>query len=377
MATELTASQKAQLFAMSTRQNMHMLSRETVSQTPATVKFTLPKSRLLSSLIVTMEFDLFVSTAKTVEYCRKPVDEIAKLVRRISLDLNNGFAPFTVSGEDLALYNLVDVNGDCWGNTNIDPQKSRNNDYNLSIGSSNFTRIRLTFELPVTLNGRDPVGLILLQNDQTNVTLTIDFGNVTDIFENGGDVGSNETGEGELTTMDSSYFRPELYSNITVDVASVTYSIPANANAYPDLSVLKLVNGRSDSLPSAGQHVIKLSTGTIYRKILFKITDEYGKAVNPGGITAPFELVFNQADVNYSVSAGMLRIINEKTLGHALPAGVYMFDFSNAGSFTNFGGTRDYIDTANLSEFWLRFSSNSRGKIEIITECLSRLTKNA
>lgn len=369
MATELTASQKAQLFAMSTRQNMHMLSRESVLQTPATVKFTLPKSRLLSSLVVRVKAMVrcvdtaapteVVDTADATEVVDLPVDELAKLIRRISLDLNNGFSPFVVSGEDLAIYNLVDVNGDCWGNTNIDPHRPRNYNYKFSFASNELLtqNIDLTFELPVTLNGRDPVGLILLQNDQTNVVLTVDFGTSISVVNRDG-------------------YTIELVS-ADIDVVTTTYSIPANANAYPDLSVLKLVNGRSDSMPSAGQQIIKLSTGTIYRKILFKLVDENGYRMQPPDISGNFELVFNQADVNYSISADMLRTINEKTLGHALPAGVYMFDFSNAGSFTNFGGTRDYIDTANLSEFWLRFNTTERGKIEIITECLSRLTKNA
>ena len=345
MATELTASQRAQLFAMSTRQNMHMLARETANTVPATVQFRLPKSRLLSALKVKVKM---IASLKGVDQTFDvPKCALARIVRRVALDLNNGFSPFVVSGEELHYYNLASVHG----NVHDEQMELK------STVAGTQNHLEFNFTLENTLNGRDPVGLILLQNDQTNVNLSLDFGNAGDLLEY----------DGLTITM----------SDIKVDVATVTYSIPANANAYPDLSVLKLVNGRSDSMPTTGQQIIKLATGTIYRKILFGLFDEDGAPMEPEDINGNFELVFNQADVNYSISAEFLRDMNTELLGYELPKGVYLFDFSNAGSFTGLGGTRDYIDTANLSEFWLRFNSGKRGKVDIVTECLSRLTKTA
>lgn len=336
---EMTASQRAQFFGMSTRQNMHMLARETASVTPSTLQFTLPKSRLLSSLLVKVKVEFQSAESRTLK-----AEEVYGLIRRISLDLNNGFSPFVVSGRELYLYNLVSVNGNAWNDEEITLPSAQ------AGSSKNF---ELVFELPVTLNGRDPVGLILLQSDQTNVTLSIDTANYGSIFPD------------------------DTFKGMSVDVMTTTYSIPANANAYPDLSVLKLVSGRQDALPTAGQQIVKLATGTIYRKILFRLVDENGQPMTKEDVSSNFELVFNQADVNYSISADMLRTINTKLLGYELPEGVYCFDFSNAGGFVNMGGTRDYIDTAKLTEFWLRFTTGKRGKIEIVTECLARLTGNA
>lgn len=334
--TELTASQRAQFFAMSTRQNMHMLARESSSVVPSTIQFNLPKSRLLASLLVKAKFTVSGDKAGTI----KPI-EMAQAIRRIALDLNNGFSPFVVSGEELVMYNLLDNHGIKWNGEEI----------NVTTEQSD---VELVFELPCTLNGRDPVGLILLQSDQTNVTLTIDTANVSEIV--------NQSGVSIEV------------KKVVVDVMTTTYSIPNNATAYPDLSVLKLVNGRNDSMPTQGQQIVKLATGTIYRKLLFRLLDEDGHPMTKDDITSNFELVFNQADVNYSVHPEMLKVINSKLLGYDLPEGVYCFDFSNAGAFVNLGGTRDYIDTANLNEFWLRFTTTKRGKIEIVSECLARLT---
>ena len=332
MAEQLTAQQRAQLFAMATRQNMQMLASQTVTSTPNTVQFTLPKARLLAGLYLKIKATFPDGTSIPNHAINRH-----KLIRRISLDLNNGFAPFVVSGVECAAYNIVDLH-------------SKNILDEWLCDTDNEKYIRYNYHLPVTTNPRDPIGLILLQNDQTNVTLNIDFGL------------ASEFGCGAEPTK------------IEVKVMAETFSIPANANAYPDLSVLKLVNGRKDSLASEGQQVIKLTTGTIYRKLIFMLTDVDGNAMTDADISSNIELVFNQADVNYSISADMLRELNAKQLGCYLPDGMFVFDFSSSGALTNLGGTRDFIDTANLTEFWVRFSTAKKGKCEIITETLARLS---
>lgn len=353
MAEQLTAQQRAQLFALSTRQNYQMLPKETASQGATTLQFNLPKARLLSKLLVRVEGKVNVKHAsqtsiKTSEYTPY------KMIRRIALDLNNGFSPFVVSGEELAMYNAIDKNGDkVFEQTNYRNVVKNGTMTASSTGADN--NVAFIVELPVTVNPRDPIGLILLQNDQTNVTLTVDIANGSDMFDD----------------VSTSGYTINL-SDIVVTPMLETFSIPANANAYPDLSVIKIVNGRTDSMASVGQQIIKLATGTIYRKLIFKIVDEDNNPVDDANLS-DLELVFNQADSNYKISADMLRALNTKELGFELPKGCYCFDFSSGGNITNYGGTRDYIDTEKLTEFWLRFNSNVRGKVVIVSECLARL----
>ena len=328
---ELTAQQRAQLFAMSTRQNLQMLAKQTAVAVPNTLQFTLPKARLLAGLYVKIKATFDAEPEGVV------LEKLPYLVRRLSLDLNNGFAPFVISGGEATMYNLVDLNAknlkESWG-----------------VKKVTDTVYDINFFLPCTTNPRDPIGLILLQNDQTNVTLNIDLG-----------MGS----ECDLKVDPS---------KVEVKVMAETFSVPAHANAYPDLSVLKLVNGRKDSLPTTGQQIIKLATGTIYRKLIIRLTDADGVPMKVEDITSNIELVFNQADINYSIDAEMLRMLNEKQLGCELPEGVFVFDFSNSGGLPNLGGTRDFIDSANLTEFWLRFTTTKIGKCEIVTETLARLS---
>lgn len=349
---KLTTQQRMAMFAQATRQNIQMLPQQSTTLGASTVQFTLPKARLLSKIWI--DFDIKVKI-KHASGTAPTTDKFTpfKLIRRLSLDLNNGFSPYIIGGKELAIYNAIRQNPGV-----IFPQSTDESGYNYmpsltasSAGTSN--NLKFTVEMPVTLNDRDLIGLILLQSAETSVTLSVDLAN-------GGDLLDNASGY----TVD--------IESIKITPAVETFSIPAVAEAMPDLSVLKLVSSRQDAFPGSGQNIIKLATGTIYRKLAFYVTDETGVAFADSDFSSNIELVFNQADVTYSVRAENLRHMNESHFGHALPKGVYVFDFSYNG-ISNYGGTRDLIDTALLSEFWVRFNSAKAGKISIINENIARL----
>lgn len=356
MAEQMTAQQRANLFAMLTRQNIQMLPKETVDGGSRTVQFGLPKARLLSGLSFRVKAKVKATHATLTEIAVNEKRYFYRLIRRVSLDLNNGFSPYVLSGEECFLYNMIHRNGYMFMN-DVNMNNAFLNLPETLKASASGTVNELSFfvDLPVTTNPRDPIGLILLQNDTTNVTLSVDIGNANDIF--------SVLPDGVSLDIESLEITPVVES----------FSIPAQSNAYPDLSVLKICNGRHDSLPSVGQQIVKLSTGTIYRKIIFALTDENGEPMTYDDLSSNIDLVFNQADTNYSVSAELLHDLNARDLGFDLPEGVFVFDFSAGGNITNYGGTRDFIDTENLSEFWLRFNTNKKGKVNIVTECLARL----
>lgn len=349
---EYTAQERALMFASATRQNLQMLPKATVTSGATRMEFALPKARLLSNIYLKVKAQVKVAHATKTSIA---VDEHScyRILRRVSLNLNNGFQPYVLSGEELALYDAIDRNG----KKVYDKSNYRNAEvggtYNASADGT-INEFDFVVELPITLNKMSPTGIILLQNDQTNVNLNIDVANGDELV-----IGDKEGYTFEIVKVEG-------------EVCLETFSIPSNEIAIPDLSVLKLVQARTDSMASVGQQIVKLSTGTIYRKIIVQITDEDGKPVEDADIN-DLSLVFNQADTNYQISPGMLRAINTADLGFEMPKGVYVFDFSSGGNFANYGNTRDYIDTEKLTEFWLRFTSNKRGKVTIISECISRL----
>lgn len=346
----ITPQQRAQLFATNTRQNMHMLSQQKTTQEFSTFSFEFPKSRYLACVFVHVKATLNLKHASTTKFNTTPHD-IANMFRRVALDLNTGFMPFVCSGKELMLYNYVATNvnminpaSNAWNNVPAQLTAS-------SSGTDN--NVEFTFKLPLTMSGRDMPGLVLLQNQPTTVTLNMDLGNGADVIKSDG-----------LTTV---------IKSCDVSVMLETFSIPVIEAAQPDLSVLKLVNGRIENLPAAGQHIIKIQTGTIYRKLILSLSDDKGNPAELDFISSPIEIVFNQADTTYQITPEMLKAMNEMNLNINLPKGMFVFDFSAGGFLPNYGGVRDLIDTAKLTEFWLRFSTSKAGSLDLVTEQLTRV----
>jgi hypothetical protein len=350
--TPITAQQRAALFAQSSRQNIQMLPKQSVSSGASSMQVTFPKARLLSKVLLDFTATVNIKHATLTTIPVTPFTPFM-LIRRISIDLNNGFSAFTIDGRSLAMYNMVRLNPDI-----VLGQKNNSRGMNYvpdfvanASGADNTFKFHL--ELPITLNQRDPVGLILLQNESTQVNLTVDLVNGAEMFNSPSGYTVN-------------------VKNVEMLASTETFSLPAISEAFPDLSVLKLVSARTESFPGAGPSIIKMNVGTIYRKLLLYITKADGTPYTDDEINSNIELMFNQADIPYSVSPVSLAHKNESDLGFALPTGMYLFDFSNQG-IPNLGGSRDYIDTEKLTEFWIRFSTTDTGKITTITECLSRL----
>jgi hypothetical protein len=349
---QLTAQQRAMLFMQATRQTIQTLPTQQAPAENTTLEWTLPKARLLSKIYIEVEAVATLKATSGTSIAKDPFTPY-KILRRVSLDLNNGFSPFVIPGRDLYFYNLNRLNPDVLLPSSS--LKGMNYVGNTASSSGTDNTIKFTVELPVTLNDRDPVGLILLQNNETAVTLSIDIDTLAKAYN------PNQS-NGETVTFKSLAITPVLE----------TYTIPPVPDAMPDISVLKLVNSKADTFAGNGQNIIKLNVGTIYRKLILYIEDNNGNPLTDSDFNGNLELVFNQADIPYSVKPSILSARNCSQLGYTLPDGLYIFDFSNQG-IPNLGGSRDYIDTERLTEFWVRFSTQKAGKITAISETLSRL----
>lgn len=346
----LSPQQRAMLFAQSTRQTMQTLGAKQAASENSTIVFDLPKVRLLSKILVEVDATVTLTSPTRTTIPLKPFGE-HNLLRRVSLDLNNGFSPFIVEGRHLHLYNMNRLNPDVLHAQ--DNTKGVSYVEQAATTDGKDARLKFMIALPVTLNDRDATGLILLQNNETNVQLSIDVSTFNDVFD---------LNAGETASFKSVQFTPLVE----------TFSVPPIPEAFPDISVLKLVSARQSLFSGGGQQTQTLQVGTIYRKLVLYFEDENGQPLKDADFSGNMELVFNQADVPYAIKPSMLSALNHSQLGFPLPDGVYVFDFSNQG-IPNLGGARDYIDTERLTEFWVRFTPTKQGRMTAITETLSRL----
>lgn len=350
--SKITPQQRALLFGSATRQHWQMIGTKEVTGGAQSVSFRIPKSRILSGLRLMVDADIKVTHASSTAFtCDKLTPY--KIIRRVAINLNNGFSPIVVSGESAALLNMFRPNGKMVFPASDTSTLCKCPATFTASSSGTSNKFAFMLELPLVLNERDPVGMVLAQNQETSIDLEVDICNGAELVNNA---------SGYTVTITSA----------KLTAATVSYSIPTNANAFPDMSVLKIWDDRTETFAGSGQNHIKLPVGMIYRKMIVKLVDENGAAMADSAITGNFEITLNTADVPYVVSPAMLRMINKSQLGFELPAGCYAFDWSYQG-ISNYGGSRDYIDAERISELNLRFTTSGGGKCVIISEKLSRL----
>lgn len=345
-----TAQERANAFAQLTRQNWQS-SPAVAGADSTTIQIPIPKVRLTSKVRLMVTATLNVIHASVATYTPSAFAPFS-LIRKVQVDMNNGFSPFTVSGSQLYMYSLMRNNAFTMTRANSGRGKVvQGNVASPTTGTNNT--ISFLADLPLTLNERDPVGLIVTQNQETTVNITIDFA-------------------AAATLGDATAGYTYALSNISVIPIVESFTVPALQTAVPDISVIKLVNASREVISGSGVKSVSLPTGTTYRKMAFFIEDAAGLGVTDASLTGNMELVFNQADTPYRLTAAQLAAINHEQFGVVLPQGMFAFDFSYQG-LANYGGARDYIDTERLTEFWLRFNAAVAGNVTVVYETLSRL----
>lgn len=351
----ISPAQRAQFFAQMTRQHMQMMPAIAGAEN-SVVSFNLNKVRLTSRIFLIIEGTVKVTHASATTYNPNAFAPFT-FIRNVSVEINNGFRPFNVSGRELYWYNLTRAFAnqivpviDTAGNL---PVRTRNYLGKSASSSGADNPMRMVLELPLTLNERDPIGLILTQNEETVVTVTVTFGSGSDLLAAG------QTGYTVAV------------NNITVTPMVESFSIPPVKEAFPDLSIIKLVQSTRESVSGAGQFTLKLPVGLTYRKLLVFIEDANG-GVADTSISGNFELIFNNAEYPYQISPKALSALNQVMYNQVLPNGLWVFDFTYQG-LANYGGARDYIDTERLTEFWFKFNAPAAGNVTAVYELLSRL----
>lgn len=347
---EISPQERALRFAQATRNNWQMMPSKTVAA-GKTVKFDLDKVRLGARVRLLCEATLTAVHATETSFTPAVMAPYSG-VRRAAIDMNNGFSPFIVEGTSLYLYNMVrDKSAVLTRSSDVRAKVSMPTVAAANTGAANA--VKMVLDMPFTLNDQTPSGLVLLQNAETLVTVTLDMAAATDLVP---------AATGYTFTL----------SDWTITPMVETFSVPVDQNAKPDISILKLVQDQTQDIAGAGVKIVKLPVGTIYRKLIIFIKDANGAGVADSSITGDFELVFNNADSPYRVSPKMLAAINHEQFGRTLPTGVYVFDFSYQG-FSGYGGGRDLIDTEKLTEFWFKYNAPAAGSVTAVFETLAKM----
>lgn len=247
------------------------------------------------------------------------------IAERVKLMLNNGTALWDTSGWGAYLKNMID-------------KQEYKMDYALEGGSPAVfsfgnavsatgaeNDVNFSLNLPLSINDRDMIGLLLLQNDSTVLTLRIE----------------NADASALMTDTD---IECELIGSWEVVIEY--FSVPASVEDYPNLTRLHQVLESQRAITNTGENKMSLQRGKTYMRIInsLALDGKYVDEVNR------IRLTYNLNTTPYDMSGAAMKVLQRERYGRDLPVGTYVHDFFYQG-IPNLGNHRDFVYSGNVAEF--------------------------
>lgn len=315
-------------FANATRQNIRNIATLPFLENQRVSK-DIPKAGILANLYVRVKGKLKITpgsgaaTLKTSQY-GNPFG----FVNKILLTANSGTEIVNISGQGLAIHNMVAIDSKMdIPAANLPYAVTGNPVYKFGTATGD-NEVEFTLKVPIAINDRDTTGMILLQNGETLLTLNIDWANIPNLFTLTGDAKVEFTGQAFVT--------------------SEYYSVPADPKMYPDLSLVHTLIESMNDIDGVGQLTYTVPRGNIYQRMIhrFLINDA------PAGFddVESIKLVYNQSETPYHVFGHDQYMLQRMRYGRDLPQGVMAWDWSYQG-LAGLGGSRDFINSKNITDF--------------------------
>lgn len=257
----------------------------------------------------------------------------ASVVRRVRLVTNGGIDLVNISGPGyhyLVRDNLEDYKDPV-------PQAT-------ARSAVTATTFNLDMFIPVSLNARDPIGLFMLQNEQTLVQLSVEF-------------------EADATVATG--------ATVTATVLPVVevYTVPVDQKDWPALNVVQQFLEDSRVQSAAGDIDYNWPRGNTYVQVLHG----YGMAVAPADNWTRARLMVNQSEILADYVPGSLNIEFTRMHGRARLLGVIPVDFIGTSGLGTFGSSRDLLYSALVTELMTRLSVSAAGTLYTVRRQLVAL----
>ncbi len=183
------------------------------------------------------------------------------------------------------------------------------------------TTFDLGMWLPVCLNGRDPLGLIMLQNEETLLTLEVEFNADANVAT------------GATVTA-------------TVLPSIEIFTVPTDPADYPPLNVLHQIVSDSVAISAAGDYSYRWPRGNTYVQVIHGC----GLNTTPADSWTEYKLRVNQSENIERYTPALLDLAFARTHGRARVKGVIPIDFIGTSGLGNYGSTRDLLYSALVTE---------------------------
>ena len=340
-------------FIDATRQNITQLPNQNYVK-DGRLYFDLPKVGLLSRLFLTLEgvMTVTVGTGTAALSERKAFN----LIKRIRLIANSGASIYDVSGYGSYLINnlLRHANEikDSIVDEGIDSEV-------YSAGVANGANPwKFGLEIPIAINERDPIGLVLLQNSATQLTLEIEFNP---------EYGVNAVISPVVVTGNAvSSFVGK------VGVMMEYFTVPRNKEDYPSLNVVHQWLEQQDAIASAGAWNKALLRGNTYMRMIHYVT--LNNALNTTDIEK-LRVLYNQSEVPYTITKLPQLFLQRARYGKDLPKGTFVHDWYMSSGQVGLGTSRDFINSANVTEFQSELTIASGASVPAGSSFINTITE--
>lgn len=235
----------------------------------------------------------------------------ASIISRVRMTLNSGVDMFNVSG---AGYHYLLRN--TLGSEYIDIAGQSN-----ATSAVTAAAFNLDVVVPVAINLRDPLGLIMLQNEQTLVTLAVDW------------LADASVATGATVTA-------------TVTPYVELFTVPVDPQDYPPLNVVQQILEDQQTVSGAGDFAYNWPRGNTYLQVL------HGFGIGAAGADnfSKVAVRVNQSDYLQNTDIPYLDMEYREFRGRIRPAGGIFVDLLASSGLGNFGLTRDVFNSALVTD---------------------------
>ncbi len=289
----------------------------------------LPRTGLLANIFVRVQGKLKVTKGTgTATLKANQHNQPYGLINRLLLTANSGTEIVNVTGQGLAFHNMIAMDSKMdIPSANMPFAVAGNPVYQFgTIEGDND--VQFTLKIPVVINDRDDLGLILLQNGETLITLSLDFADPKNLF--------NLSGDAKVEFAGNAYCSYEYYS------------VPQDPADYPDLSLAHTLIESMNDIDGVGELSYTVPRGNIYQRMIHRVLINDA----PAGFddVESLKLIYNQSETPYHVFGQDQLMLQRYRYGRDLPKGVYVWDWSYQG-LAGLGGARDFINSKSITDF--------------------------
>lgn len=313
-------------FQDATRRKIIALSQQSKGTTNP-LQWDIPRTGLLAAIYLDIQATLSGTITGPNAY------GVSSIIRKVRLITNAGIDLVNISGPGYTylFQNLLD------DYTQVTVQNQGNSA--VAVGSFNIGMI-----LPVALNARDPIGLFMLQNEQTLVQLQVEF-------EADANVGTGAT------------------VVATVQPFIEVFTVPIDPKDWPALNVVQQVLEDTVSGPASGDFDYVWPRGNTY----IQVAHGYGAKQSAADNWTRAKLIVNQSEVimDYTVNGQTLEW--NRLHGRARGLGVVVFDMIGTSGLGTMGSSRDLLYSGMVTDLLTRITSSGADTLRTIRRQLVAL----